>query len=95
MPFRYLFRQAGVQHPVGYSILLLAAGMIVCMMAAVCISTRASDRAIRESQRAQCEAWQSDVDAYVEVPPVTRSGINQLRSKRELLQRFGCPVPKN
>lgn len=75
--------------------ILLSAAVIVCMLAAVCISTRASDRAIRESQRSQCEAWQSDVDAYIEVPPITKAGINQLRSKQELLRRFGCPVPKD
>ena len=94
-PFRRVFAQAGVNHPVGYSILLLAASMVVCMLAAVTISIKASNHAIRESERAQCESIQADVDAYVEVPPITRSGINQLRSKRELLQSLGCPRPKD
>lgn len=75
--------------------ILLSAAVIVCMLAAVCISVRASDRAIRKSERAQCESVQSDVDAYTEVPPQTRSGINQLRSKQELLRRLGCPKPKD
>jgi hypothetical protein len=93
MPFRNLFRQAGVRHPVGYSLLLAAGAMIVCMMAAVVISVRASDRAVRESERRQCESVLSDVVAYRLTPPVTEAGKNQLRSKEELLRLWGCPKP--
>ena len=92
-PFRYLFREAGVRHPVGYSLLLASTAMIVCMMTAVCISIRASDRAIRISERGQCDSLQADVDAYREEPPRTAAGIHQLRSKQERLRALGCPGP--
>lgn len=94
-PFRRVFAQAGVNHPVGYSIILLAASMIVCMLAAVTISIKASEHAIRESERGQCESIQADVDSYLEVPPTTKAGWNQLRSKQERLAVLGCPVPKD
>jgi hypothetical protein len=93
MPFRRLFRQAGVKHPVGYSLILLAMSMAVFMVAAVAISVRASDRAIRESERKQCESVASDVRAYEAAPPATEAGKAQLQSKRELLRAWGCPRP--
>lgn len=93
MPFRYFFKRAGVEHPIGYSLLLLAGAMIVCMMAAVVISTRASDRAVRESERRQCESVLSDILAYRAVPPTTEAGKNQLRTKEELYRVWGCPPP--
>jgi hypothetical protein len=92
-PFRYVFREAGVKHPVGYSLVLAGAAMIVCMMAAVCISLKASERAIRISERGQCDTLQADVDAYREEPPRTAAGIHQLRSKQERLKALGCPGP--
>ena len=94
MPFRYFFRRAGVEHPVGYSLLLLAAGMIVCMAAAVTISVRASDKAIRASERRQCESVAADLAAYREAPPQTEAGRAQLRSKENLFRAWGCPKPK-
>ena len=94
MPFRYVLKRAGVDHPVGYSLAMLALGMIVCMMAAVVISVRASERAIRESERGQCETIQADVDAYREEPPTTKAGRNQLRSKEDRLRDLGCPIPR-
>jgi hypothetical protein len=94
MPFRYFFRRAGVEHPVGYSLLLLAAGMIVCMLAAVAISVRASDKAIRDSERMQCESVAADIAAYQEAPPQTDAGRAQLRSKENLYRAWECPKPK-
>ena len=73
--------------------LYLAAAVIVCMLAAVCISVRASERAIRASERGQCESIQADVNAYLEEPPRTAAGLNQLRSKQARLRALGCPVP--
>jgi hypothetical protein len=93
MPFRNLYRNAGVRHPVGYSIFLASLAVVVCMMAAVVISVRASDRAVRESERRQCESVMSDVVAYRAAPPVTEAGKNQLASKEELLRVWGCPKP--
>lgn len=92
-PFRHVLKRSGVEHPVGYSLAMLALGMIVCMLAAVTISVRASDRAIRESERKQCESVTSDVRAYEAVPPTTEAGKAQLRAKRELLVTWECPVP--
>lgn len=94
MPFRYVLKKAGTEHPVGYSLAMLALGMIICMMAAVAVSVRASDRAIRESERGQCETIQADVDAYREEPPTTKAGKNQLRAKLARLTELGCPKPK-
>ena len=93
MPFRYLFKKGGVDHPVGYSLLMLAGAMVVMMMAAVMISTEASDRAVRESERKQCESVTSDVHAFEVVPPVTQAGKAQLATKRELLIKWECPIP--
>jgi hypothetical protein len=90
-PFRYILRRGGVEHPVGYSLLLLAASMIICMLAAVTISVHASERAIRKSEIQQCESVQSDVNAYLETPPTTEAGKNQLRTKERLLEKWGCP----
>jgi hypothetical protein len=92
-PFRYILKRGGVDHPVGYSLLLLAASMIVCMLAAVTISVRASDRAIRKSEIQQCESVQSDVDAYLATPPTTPAGWNQLRTKQRLLVKWECSHP--
>ena len=94
MPFRYILKRTGAEHPVGYSLLMLAAAMIVCMMAAVIISTRASERAVRDSERRQCESVMADVIAYRAVPPTTPAGIEQLRSKERLLAAWGCPRPE-
>lgn len=93
-PFRRILKSGQVKHPVGYSLLLLAVGMLVCMLTAVTISIEASNRAIREAERGQCESLQADVDAYREEPPVTKSGRNQLLSKERRIQALGCPKPK-
>lgn len=94
MPFRYILKRTGMEHPVGYSLAMLALGMIVCMMAAVTISVKASERSLRESERRQCDAVASDVRGYLEVPPTTPGGKNQLRTRIELLKSWGCPVPR-
>lgn len=94
MPFRYMLKKAGSEHPVGYSLAMFAIGMIICMMAAVVISVRASDRAIRDSERRQCETIQADVDAYLDEPPTTPAGWNQLRAKQARIVELGCPKPK-
>lgn len=94
MPFRYILKRGGVEHPVGYSLAMLALGMIVCMVAAVAISVRASERAVRESERRQCDSVMADVAAYRLVPPQTEAGRNQLRSKEQLIKAWGCPIPE-
>ena len=93
MPFRYILKRTGAEHPVGYSLLMLAAAMIVCMMAAVVISTRASDRAIRESERRQCEDLAAEIRGYEDVAPTTPAGKEQLRAKRALYLTWDCPKP--
>lgn len=90
-PFRYMFKQAGVQHPVGYAVVLMLFSMFITMA----VSIKVSEHAIRESERGQCESIQADVDAYLAEPPITKSGWNQLRSKQARLKALGCPVPKN
>lgn len=72
---------------------MLAAAMIVCMMAAVVISTRASDRAVRESERRQCEDLGAEIQGYQDVPPNTNAGREQLRAKRALYSAWECPAP--
>lgn len=94
MPFRYMLKRGGVDHPVGYSLAMLALGMIVCMLAAVVISVRASERAVRDSERRQCESVMSDVEAYLQTPPQTEAGRNQLRTKQDLMRLWGCPIPR-
>jgi hypothetical protein len=93
MPFRYILKRGGVEHTVGYSLAMLALGMLVSMMVAVVISIQASERAVRESERRQCESLAADIQAYVVQPPRTPAGIEQLRAKRALYQTWGCPVP--
>ena len=78
----------------GYSLLLAAAAMVVCMLAAVVISVQASERAVRESERKQCESVAADIKAYEDVPPATAAGKEQLRTKRALYQTWGCPAIK-
>jgi hypothetical protein len=90
-PFRYIFKQAGVQHPAAYSTLLVVLSMFVTMA----VSIKVSEHAIRSSERGQCESLQADVDAYLDEPPITASGWNQLRSKQARLKVLGCPAPKN
>lgn len=91
MPFRYSLRQAGSEHPIGYSLAMLAVGMIATMMAAVTISIQASDRALRQSELRQCESVASDVRTYLASSKLTEAGQNQLRAKQELLRIWGCP----
>ncbi len=91
--FRYKPTRGGEERPWGYPLVLLAVGMLVCMMAAVVISTRASDRAIREAERGQCDTIASDILAYQEVPPTTPAGWYQLRVKEARFKALGCPVP--
>ncbi len=76
-----------------YHLVLLAVASIFLMLTAVWISDRAAERAIRESERRQCESVMSDVLAYRAVPPTTEAGQAQLRSKEELLRIWGCPRP--
>jgi hypothetical protein len=92
-PFRHILKRSGAEHPIGYSLLMLSAAMIVCMLTAVTISIRAGQQAIHQSERRQCESLWSDVQAYREVPPTTSTGRNQMRSKMELLKIWGCPDP--
>jgi hypothetical protein len=93
MPFRYILKRGGVEHPVGYSLAMLALGMLVAMMVAVVISVRASERAVRESERRQCESIGADIRAYEVTPPQTPAGAGQLAAKRDLYRTWGCPTP--
>lgn len=45
-PFRKILAARGVRHPAAYSILIVIAGMLVCMVTAVVISVQASNKAI-------------------------------------------------
>jgi hypothetical protein len=90
-PFRYIFKQAGVQHPAAYSVIIMVLSMFITM--AVCI--KVTEHAIHVSERGQCQSLQADVDAYLDEPPITASGWNQLRSKQARLRQLGCPVPKD
>lgn len=45
-PFRKILAEHGVRHPAAYSILIVIAGMLVCMVTAVVISVQASNKAI-------------------------------------------------
>ncbi len=93
MPFRYILKRGGVEHPVGYSLAMLAAGMLVSMMVAVIISVRASEKAVRDSERRQCENLAAEIRGYEIEPPRTPAGAEQLRAKVNLYQAWGCPVP--
>lgn len=90
MPFRKYFADRGANHPAAYSMIVLALGMVTSMLIAVCISVEASEKARRDGNRLLCAAIASDVQAYVETPPTTPAGKNQLRAKREFL-RAQCP----
>lgn len=90
-----------MEHPVGYSILLAAAAMVVCMLAAVSISVNASDRAIRqnqeqeeaqrkESRRAACLVIVSQDDAYRDPAPITTAGRKAAAAWAQLRQAFQC-----
>lgn len=77
-----------------YLVACLAAGMLACMLASVCISVRASEQAIRKAEQGQCDGLQADVDAYREEPPITKSGKRQLQSKVDRLRALHCPEGK-
>lgn len=87
----------------GYSLLLAAAAMIVCMLAAVSISVSASDRAIRaseaqeraqreEGRRAACAVIVSQDDAFHDPGsiPTTKAGTKAAAAWRNLRRTFQC-----
>ena len=78
-----------------YNLLWLAAGMLICMLISICVSINASERQREESDRKLCASVASDVAAYMEAPPVTEAGRNQLRAKLELLRTLKCPDGNN
>lgn len=82
-----------MEHRIVYLACWFAAGTLASMMGAVVISVQASERAIRSSERRQCEAYAAEVRGYRELPPSTPAGQNQLRTKVELLKLWGCPIP--
>lgn len=86
MPFRKFFADRGANHPAAYSILTLVAGVLAAMIITMCVSVQASEKARRDGDRLLCAAIASDVQAYVETPPTTPAGVNQLRAKREFLR---------
>jgi hypothetical protein len=93
MPVRYILKRGGVKHPVGYSLLLLALSMIVCMIASVTISLRGAERAVHNSEIKQCESLRSDVAAYRDSATLSETGRKQMESKERLLERWQCPNP--
>jgi hypothetical protein len=52
-PFRRMLAARGASHPAAYSILIVIAGMLVCMVTAVTISVQASNRAIDKALQVQ------------------------------------------
>lgn len=50
MPLRHLFAARGARHPVAYSMLTLALGMVACMAIGVWVSISASNRAIHQNE---------------------------------------------
>jgi hypothetical protein len=54
-PFRHVLAAHGVRHPAAYSILIVIAGMLVCMVTAVGISVQASNKAIDRALQVQHE----------------------------------------
>jgi hypothetical protein len=97
MPFRRWFAERGANHPVAYSMLTLALGMVVCMAIAVGISVQATKRAVaqermsREQQRgAACTVINRINEAYTEDPPVTKAGVNVAAAWRDLGRTFNC-----
>ena len=95
MPFRRWFAQRGTDHPVAYSIALLAGGMFVSMLVAVFISVAASNRALRESEQRSCAALRAELEAYTETPPTTAAGRNIMRAKLEQYRVQRCPEGAN
>jgi hypothetical protein len=103
MPFRVILKRGGVEHPVGYSLLLASLAMVVCMLASVVISVNASNRAIRqneaqeqaqrrEARRAACLVVVAQDDAFRDPAslPVTKAGKQSAAAWRNLRQVFGC-----
>lgn len=103
MPFRYILKRGGVDHPIGYSLLLLAAGMFVSMMVAVIISVSASNRAIKQSQGQQAQqqkaarhaaclviVTQDNVYHDPSAPPASEAGRNAADAWRNLRNVFQC-----
>lgn len=94
MPLRRWFADRGAEHPVTYSMITLAAGAIACMFISILVSVQLSERNKIESDRRLCASIASDVRAYLETPPATEAGRNQLRAKQELLRALRCPDGK-
>jgi hypothetical protein len=101
MPFRRFFAERGSAHPVVYSMLTLAAGMIACMAIAVSISVSASNRAIRQNQQQQveqsreareatCYLVRLQVKVFDENNPITPTGRDLAEAWREAARVYGC-----
>jgi len=69
----------------------LAFGMVACMIIAILVAVQVGEKNRRESDRRLCASILSDVNAYLESPPVTDAGRNQLRAKQDLLRALQCP----
>jgi hypothetical protein len=101
MPFRRWFAERGAHHPVVYSMLTLAGGMLVCMVIAVGISVQASNRAIdrsiaqeraaREQQRAAaCVLIDTMIEVYSQPTPPTITGRKARDAWKDLGVIFNC-----
>lgn len=101
MPFRRWFADRGARHPTAYSMITLAAGMLVSMAIAVVISVNASNRAIeqnreqeqrqrQEARAASCYLINSQVSVYEETPPSTPTGREAAQAWAEAARVFGC-----
>lgn len=97
MPFRQFYRDRGSNHPVAYSILTLALGMLACMAISVIISVslfrqslqRERD-ALESNRRATCAVINAQAEAFRASEPVTDAGKRAAEAWENLAVRFNC-----
>lgn len=101
MPLRRFFARLGARHPVAYSNLTLAAGVLACMIIAVMVSVSASRTAARKAaqegqmreRRAVCAVADRMVRVY-QGPDLTPTGQEAGKAWRDLRVIFRCDGSK-
>jgi len=67
--------------------MMIAALMVITSMAFTAIY---SQHIASESEKRDCDALAADIHVYQETPPVSKTGLNQWRSKVERYTEIGC-----
>ncbi len=74
----------------GWLLVLMTAILVgVVAFGAIYVNLRA-EHFVKESEQRDCASLLSDIQAYEETPPTTRTGLGQWESKVGRYQQIGC-----